>query len=110
MVKNFHTVSGDIKPLKNSILVTDLEFGERKLVSGIIIPDDDGKDHGVRPRWGRVYAVGSEIVDVSANEWVLINHGRWTRGVNIEKEGQVITVRMIDPNDILLVSDIKPSV
>jgi co-chaperonin GroES (HSP10) len=106
----FYTVDGNIKPLKHSILVTDLEFGERRTLSGLIIPDDDGRESGVHPRWGKVYAVGNEVTDVAVGEWILISHGRWTRGVNLEKDGQTITVRMIDPNDILLVSDEKPSV
>ena len=35
----------------------------------------------------------------------MISHGRWTRGIDIEDETGKKTIRKIDPNDILLVSD-----
>jgi hypothetical protein len=35
-----------------------------------------------------------------------VAHGRWTRGIDIEDENGKVTLRRIDPNDILLVSDI----
>jgi hypothetical protein len=39
-----------------------------------------------------------------------VAHGRWTRGVEIEDaEGTVITIRKIDPKDVLLLSDDEPS-
>ena len=40
---------------------------------------------------------------------VCVAHGRWTRGVEIEMEGRTVTIRKVDPNDILIVSDEKPS-
>ena len=36
---------------------------------------------------------------------MLIAHGRWTRGVKIEDAEGVKTIRRIDPEDILLVSE-----
>ena len=35
-------------------------------------------------------------------------HGRWTRGIDIEDESGKKTLRRIDPNDILMVSDELP--
>jgi hypothetical protein len=34
-----------------------------------------------------------------------VDHGRWTRGLDIEDETGKHTIRKIDPKDILLVSD-----
>jgi len=42
-----------VKALKGKVLVTDLERGSRVL-RGIILPDDNGKSEGIRPRWGKV--------------------------------------------------------
>lgn len=101
----------DIKiiPLKNKVLATHIEQGIRKTASGIIIPDDDGKDHGIRPRWCQVYAVGSEIKDLKIGDWILVSHGRWTRGYDITENDQKITIRGIDyPDAILLVTDTDP--
>ena len=42
-------------------------------------------------------------------QWILVSHGRWTRGVTIEDTAGEVTIRRIDPNDILLVSESEPS-
>ena len=98
-----------IKPLRNKVLVTDIESGDKITTGGIIIPDDDGKERGIRPRWAKVYAVGDNIKDLTPGQWVLISHGRWTRGVDIHDDGKKITVRQIEyPDAVLLVSNSKP--
>ena len=63
---------------------------------------DDETSAGIRPRWGRVVAVGRLQEDVKVGQYVLVKHGRWTRGV--EFEGEV--VRRVDNDDILVVSDV----
>lgn len=99
-------VTGDIRPLRNRVLVCDMEHGDQKLASGLIIPDDNGKERGIRPRWGTVYAVGSEITDVKPGDRILISHGRWTRGVNvISSTGVSKVVRMVESDAIMLVQD-----
>jgi len=105
-----YTVENDIKPLKKRVLVSDMHFGERKSAGGIIVMDDDGSEGGIHPRWGKVYAVGDQQEDVKVGEWVMVSHGRWSRGFKIKKNGIELEVRMIDENDILLVSDDEPEV
>ena len=96
----------DIKPLSDGILVCNMEYGEKKLSSGIIIPDDNGKTGGIRPRFGTVYAVGKNIDYLKPGEKVLVSHGRWTRGIKIkEPDGSTTVIRRVDPNDILLACD-----
>lgn len=95
-----------LRPLKNTVLVADMIFRERKLNSGLILLNDNGTTAGIRPRWGRVYAVGSDQKDYAVGDWICVAHGRWTRGVEIEDaEGNTVTIRKVDPKDILLVSD-----
>ena len=103
-----YTVENDIKPLKKRVLVSDMHFGERKSAGGIIMMDDDGSEGGIHPRWGKVYAIGDQQEDVKVGEWVMVSHGRWSRGFKVKKEGVELEVRMIDENDILLVSDDEP--
>lgn len=99
-----------LRPLKDTVLVTDMVFKERKLNSGLILLNDNGTTAGIRPRWGRIYAVGPDQKDYSVGDWICVAHGRWTRGVEIEdSEGTVITIRKVDPKDILLISDEQPS-
>ena len=72
--------------------------------------DDDGSEGGIHPRWGKVYAIGDQQEDVKVGEWVMVSHGRWSRGFKVKKDGVELEVRMIDENDILLVSDDEPEV
>ena len=101
-------IDGEIKPLRNSIIVTDMTFEGRQLSSGIVLLGDDGKTDGIRPRWARVYAIGPEQSDVRVGQWILIEHGRWSRGLKILKENQEITIRRADPEAIIFVTDEKP--
>ena len=103
-----YTVDYDITPLKKRVLVSDMHFGETKSKGGIILSDDDGSEGGIHPRWGKVYAIGDQQEDVKVGEWVMVSHGRWSRGFKIKKKGVELEVRMIDENDILLVSDEEP--
>lgn len=94
-------------PLNDKIIVTEMTFGERFTSGGIIMPGDDGKSEGIRPRWGKVFAIGPKQTDVKVGEYVLVSHGRWTRGIKMNIQDEDVELRMIDNNDILLVSD-KP--
>lgn len=99
-----------LRALKNSVLVTDMVFKERKLNSGIVLLNDNGTTAGIRPRWCRVYAVGPEQSEFHEGQWICVAHGRWTRGVDIEDaNGNTVTIRKIDPKDVLLTSDEQPS-
>jgi len=103
------TKIGALRALRDTVLVTDMVFKERKLTSGIILPNDNGTGSGIRPRWGRVYAIGPEQTKVTVGQWICVAHGRWTRGVDIEDDEGTKTIRKIDPKDILLVSEEQPS-
>ena len=101
-----HQLNSDqLVALKDTVLVKDMVFKER-MVGSIIIVKDDGKDSGIRPRWAEVYKVGPLQKDVKVGEFILVAHGRWTRGLEIEDENGHTTIRKIDPKDILLVSDV----
>jgi co-chaperonin GroES (HSP10) len=97
-----------IQPLNNSIIVTEMVFDKRITSSGIILLNDNGTGSGIRPRWGKVYAVGPKQKDVKVGQWICVAHGRWTRGIEIEDEHGRQTMRRIDPNDILMVADHQP--
>jgi len=99
-----------IRALNAHVLVTDMHFGERKLGSGIILGNDDGTSEGIRPRWARVFAIGPEQTDVKVGQWILVAHGRWTRSNDIEVNGEKKSLRRVDQNDILLISDTEPGV
>ena len=103
-----HQIPRDkIRALHDNVLVADMEFDTRITQTGLILPNDNGTTLGIRPRWGRVYAVGEEQQDVRVGDWILVAHGRWTRGLDIEdgESEHRRTIRKIDPGDILMVSD-----
>ena len=102
-------VTGKLIPIRDNILITDMDFGEQKTAGGLVLLSDDGKAEGVRHRWGRVWAIGPEQKDIKVGEWIYVAHGRWTRGITIEDEveGEII-IRRVDNNDVLLSADEPP--
>ena len=91
-----------IRPIKDHVLVYEMNFGERKTKAGLILPGDDMRERGLRPRWAKVYAVGPEQKDIEPGQWVLVAHGRWTRSVKYEIDGkELVELRRADNNDIL---------
>jgi co-chaperonin GroES (HSP10) len=110
MSQNLNTIKGNLRPIKNRVLVTDMYFGEQKTKSGLIIKDDDGTTRGIYPRWGKVYAKGPDNKDdYEIGQWVLVEHGRWTRGLSINIGAEDFEVRMVEAESILAMSDEKPS-
>jgi|TARA_R110000787_G_scaffold206241_1_gene316505 co-chaperonin GroES (HSP10) len=81
-----------------------MKFDEVVTKSGIIILSDDGTTGGIHPRWAEVIAVGNEQEDIQVGQWVLVAHGRWSRGFTLND----VESRTVDPNDILGISDTSP--
>ena len=98
-----------VRALPTDILVINMDMGEQVTDAGIVIASDDGKAHGVKPRWAEVYKVGANCgINVKEGQWVLIEHGRWTRKMKIddgqgEKEFQKVEVK-----SIIAVTDERP--
>jgi co-chaperonin GroES (HSP10) len=102
-------VKGKLIPLHDKVFVSDMNFGMEKTKGGILLHSDDGKSSGLHPRWAKVWAIGKEQTELKVGQWVLMMHGRWTRGIEVENEdGEIITVRVIDMEGVLLVSDEEP--
>ncbi len=98
-----------LRPLRDKVILTNLERGERLSSSGIVILDDDGKDSGIRARWAQVYAVGPEQKDVNVGDWVLMQHGRWTVGADLRLKGQAeVRFWRADVKGMLGVSETRP--
>jgi co-chaperonin GroES (HSP10) len=109
MSLTLNTIKGKLTPIHNRVLVSDMYFGEQKTKSGLIIRDDDGTTRGIYPRWGKVYAKGSSNTDpYQVGDWVLVEHGRWTRSVNVDDGSGEKELRMIETESILGWSKEKP--
>jgi co-chaperonin GroES (HSP10) len=97
----------EFRAIGDHILVHGMEFRERLSRGGIIMINDDMKSAGIRPRWAQIYSIGPKCKeDLKVGDYIMIAHGRWSRGMTIEdSEGEKV-IRKVDPNDILLISEI----
>ena len=99
-----HTEASDVEAICDHVLIDGLETFAERVVNGLIIPNEDQTERGIRPRWAHVFKVGPEHDSVKPGDWVLVKHGSWTRGTMID--GKVY--RRIDPKEIYLVADEQP--
>jgi co-chaperonin GroES (HSP10) len=98
-----------IKALSKDVLVIDMDMGEQKTAGGLVIQSDDGKAHGVKPRWAKVYRVGSEVNFVKEGQWILIEHGRWTRKIKIDDGEGEKEFQKVETKSIIAVANQKPN-
>ena len=109
MALNLNAVKGTPRAFGENVLVSDMHFGEQTTAGGIILGSDDGKTRGIYPRWARVYSKGSDNKDgFQVGEWILIMHGRWTRGMKVDTPEGEIVVRKVELESILATSTEKP--
>ena len=109
MAQNLKPIKGTPRAVSDRVLVTDMHFGEQVTKGGIILGNDDGKTRGIYPRWAKVYSKGPLNKDqYDVGQWILIEHGRWTRSMLLEAEEGEIEVRMVDADCFLAFSDEKP--
>lgn len=91
------------------VVATDMEQGERSY-GNIVVGDDDGKRHGIRARWCKVFKIGDEVDTVDIGQWILVEHGRWshkfTQTDDVGNEGNFWVIDY--PNGLLAVANEKP--
>jgi co-chaperonin GroES (HSP10) len=109
MSSNINAVKGTPRAFGDTVLVTDMHFGEQVTESGIIIADDNGTTRGIYPRWAKVYDKGPDNKDeFEVGDWILIPHGRWTRSIIVDTLDGKIEVRKVELESILASSKEKP--
>ena len=100
----------NVRPLSKDLLVINMDMGEQTTAAGIVIASDNGKAHGVKPRWAEVYKVGEDCkIDVKPGQWVLIEHGRWTRKIKIDDGNGEKEFQKVEVKSIMAVSDQRPN-
>ena len=100
--------ASSLEPLRDAVIVSDMSFDMRQTSAGIVLLNDNGTGLGIRPRWAQVYAVGPEQTTIKVGTWICVEHGRWTRGIEIEDETGKQTLRRVDPKDVMMESDEEP--
>lgn len=101
-----------VRPIHNRVIVKNMHFGDTTSNGGIIILSDDGKDRGIKPRWGQVFSKGPKNNDpYDVGDWILVEHGRWTRGFEVEVDGaeEPVIMRMVESESILIWTDEEPT-
>lgn len=98
----------DIKPIRDSILVYELEAGEQHTTGGMIILDDDVTTKGIHPRWCKVLKVGPDAHDITEGSYILVDHGRWSRGFDASIGEENVIVRWVDYDDVMIIGDSPP--
>ena len=109
MTTNFDVKHVKIRALHDWVIVSDMDFGEITTAAGLVIRSDNGKTHGIKPRWGKVYCIGPEQQDVKVGDWILIEHGRWTRAMHINDGDSEKKIHRVDANCIIGISDTPPT-
>jgi hypothetical protein len=63
------------------------DFGIKQTTGGVFVNQSAGTTESMRPRWFKVTHVGPDQADVSVGDSVLVENGRWSRGIDFDKTG-----------------------
>lgn len=107
-MSSYDTKQIKIRAIRDNVIVSNMDFGEIKTAAGIVLRSDDGKSHGIKPRWGKVYKVGPQQKEIREGQWILIEHGRWSRKIKINDGEGDKEIQKVDTKAILAVSDDAP--
>ena len=96
-----------VKAMRNKILaeMIDNPGEETTTPGGIILMSQDGTESAIRPRWFKVYSVGEDIDWIAKGKYVLVDHGRWSNGMQVDEE---LKLYLLDNKDCLMESDEDP--
>lgn len=97
----------ELSALGNKVLGTMVDgFDLKTTKGGVIIKETDATAEAIRPRWFEVTHIGPDSTDVAVGNFVLVAHGRWTRGIDFA--GVEGLLYRIDEEEILGVSETLP--
>jgi len=98
-----------LRLLRDTILVTDLESGIRRSAGGILIPDDNMKNQGIRARWCKAWRVGPDAKNIEPGNWLLVEHGRWTLGIDLVIGDEEVRVWSVEYRSVMMATDVPPA-
>jgi len=102
----------DIKPINDKVLAKLKEpMGETtQSKGGVFVMENHQSEKFIRPRWFEVTHIGPEQIDVTPGQFVLVEHGRWSRGIDINgTHREEDKLFLIDNDAMLMVSDDDPT-
>jgi co-chaperonin GroES (HSP10) len=108
-MSSYKILEGELIPIKDRVIVSDMSFDSITTKGGIILNSDNGKVHGIKPRWAKVYAKGKDNTDeYTVGDWILVEHGRWTRGVKIKTNHKEQVLQMVEAKSVMIWAKEKP--
>ena len=95
-----------LKAFGNRILANmiDRPDGYKKTYGGLLMNDKDAESTSIRPRWFKIKSIGEEVDFVNEGQYVLVAHGRWSNGVEVDGD----KIYLLDNEEILGTSDTNP--
>ena len=95
-------------PIKDKVIGKMIDgFGIKKTSGGLLYNEKDGVENSIRPRWFLITHVGPENKEIKVGQYVLVSHGRWTRGFTIDNEDET-KYYSLDLEEILGIADSNP--
>jgi len=97
-----------LNPLFNSVLFTFIDDqAEGKFIdrssSGIILTNHDVSQQGKKSRWGRIIAIGPDVLDesIQPGQFILVENLKWTMGFKYEE----VNIWMTTEDHVLAITD-----
>jgi co-chaperonin GroES (HSP10) len=98
-------------PLRDNVIGRMLEpIGkERSTKAGLVLTERNFGEETIRNRWFEVTHIGPDQESIKLGDYVLVPHGRWSRGVDLEgtmREDDKLF--LLDNDAMLMLSDELP--
>jgi hypothetical protein len=99
-----------ITPIRDKVLAKMLEpVGDERTMNGIILTEKNLGEESIRPRWFEILSVGPEQTEMAAGEFVLVPHGRWSRGIDLDNTlREADKIFLLDNESLMGKSDVNP--
>lgn len=99
MIEYGINIDDHIECLPDTLYVEKIEYGEKTLKNGFIIPAEtmDYLGNFVRPRWAKILYKADNIKNVNVGDYILLSHGRWSSSIKCTIKGIQKTIWYISP-------------
>ena len=99
MIEYGINIDDHIECLPDTLYVEKIEYGEKTLKNGFIIPAEtmDYLGNFVRPRWAKILYKADNIKTVNVGDYILLSHGRWSSSIKCTIKGIQKTIWYISP-------------
>lgn len=98
-----------VEPLGEWIATELFDVGQKFTPGGLIMPDDNMKSSGIRPRWAKIIAISEKTakeLDLGLGRFILLEHLGWVKGMDLDMDdGTVQKTHWTTQEKIVLIAD-----